>query len=342
MPPPRGLLQQLDQDLHRTGLIRPRQRLLVACSGGPDSVALLRLLEQLNRSDYWRLDLIVAHINHQIRGPICDADAAFTEQLAYRLGIPFVCQMLSLPKSGRGVISEATSRKARFEAFAVMAQEHRADAIVLAHQADDQAETLIMRMLRGTGLSGLRGIAPRQRLGQLTLLRPLLAFSRQTLRDYLQSLGQSFCDDHTNAAPEFLRNQVRHKLLPLMEELQPQVRRSLLRLSQQARDAHRTLKRETRGLYRAAVQAMPGQTIHILRAPAQKASLAAVGLLLRELLASGDHLNFDQVRSAARAIRRGPVGKSLQLGGGAIIKIHRQTAEIFRLQPSFYAGGILH
>jgi tRNA(Ile)-lysidine synthetase-like protein len=252
MPAPRGLLQQLDQHLHRCDLLPPGQWVLVACSGGADSVALLRLLHALNQSNHWHWTLAVGHVNHNVRGAAARADARFVRDLARQLGLPYHERRLTWP-AGRtkGRISEAELRSRRQRALTALAHPTRS-IIALAHHADDQAETVLMRILRGTGIHGLAGIPERQELAARSRLavpdevaparlrnlgggvRPLLGVSRTALREYLHAIGQPWREDASNTSHDYLRNRIRHELLPLLETYQPAIRTSLTRLAQQA------------------------------------------------------------------------------------------------------------
>ena len=153
MPAPRGLVQRVDQELHRSGLLPKGAGLLVAVRGGADSVALLRLLCEINRSDYWGWKVVVGHVDHGLRGKASTADAAFVRMLAGELRVPYRGAKLRLKKGA----SEDAARQGRIGALTSMAR--GLDGIVMAHHAEDQAETVLMRMFRGTGITGLASMA---------------------------------------------------------------------------------------------------------------------------------------------------------------------------------------
>ncbi len=210
-------------------------RTIVAVSGGPDSVALLRLLLGL-RPMAGSGELILAHFNYRLRGAESDADQAFVERLAaeHRLDCR-VRRSESLMKSpAKGW--EATLRDHRYQFFRELAAETGARYVALAHTADDQAETVLLRLLRGSSLAGLRGIPQQRKLTpETTLIRPLLQASRQDLRAYLAAIGQSFRLDSSNESDDFFRNRVRNHLLPLLaSEYSPDIERRLLNLASEA------------------------------------------------------------------------------------------------------------
>ena len=189
---------------------------LVAVSGGGDSVALLRGLAALKPPGEGRL--IAAHINHKLRGADSDADQAFVEQLCWQLGLACEVAMATVDPTagGHGQGIEANARRLRYAALEEMAGRVGARFVVTAHTADDQAETILHRILRGTGLRGLCGMSRSRRLGPATLLRPLLGIRRAELAKYLGDLQQTFRTDASNRDARFTRNRIRNELLPLL------------------------------------------------------------------------------------------------------------------------------
>ncbi|MDZ7616703.1 MAG: tRNA lysidine(34) synthetase TilS [Patescibacteria group bacterium] len=217
---------------------------LVAVSGGPDSVALLRALAALQRpADGAGADasvgvgvvgsLQVAHLNHHLRGDDSDADEQFVVQLCCELGLR--CHVGHAKRadvvSRTGTALEATSRRARHRFLRQLAGTCGARYVALAHTADDQAETILHRIVRGTGLAGLGGMTRARPLGHAVLIRPLLGFRRAELLEYLADVRQPYRIDRSNADPRFTRNRIRNDLLPrLAREYNPKVTEALLRL----------------------------------------------------------------------------------------------------------------
>jgi tRNA(Ile)-lysidine synthetase-like protein len=237
MPPPRGLVQRLDQLWHRRPILPRGAVVLVACSGGADSVALLRLLAAVNRSNYWGWRLVIGHVDHALRADSA-GDAAFVAGLGVNLDLPVATVRLATPPR-----SEAAARDARYAALARIAEQHECSHIALGHHADDQVETVLLNLLRGTGLRGLGGMARRRRSGAHVVVRPLLDVQRAELRRFLQQVDQSWREDESNTAIRFLRNRVRHELLPLLESMQPRVRGSISGVATHARAALRTCRK---------------------------------------------------------------------------------------------------
>ena len=217
----------------------PRQRVLVGVSGGPDSVALLGALHALTAD--LELELRVAHVHHGLRGAEADADAAFVMQLGQQWHIP--AEVLTITPAaklvhGRKSVEEA-ARDARYELLSAAARQHGCPVLAVGQTANDQAETVLHHIVRGTGLAGLAGMpVARQLTESLRLVRPLLALTRADVLEFLTVRQQSFCLDATNADPKFTRNRVRGELLPwLRNQFNPQVESALLRLAEQAAEA---------------------------------------------------------------------------------------------------------
>lgn len=210
-----------------------RCHVLVAVSGGADSVALLRGLHHLRQRDSGEGKLYVAHFNHRLRGEAADADQQWVAQLAQRLGIEFLTERAPTADSLR---SEEAARRTRYEFLTQAAGATGARYVAMGHTADDQIETVLLRIFRGTGLAGLAGIPAIRPLGQVaTIVRPMLAIRRHEVEQALQSLGQEYRTDASNAESSFTRNWVRNELLPLVRAGLPYpVDSSLLRLASQA------------------------------------------------------------------------------------------------------------
>jgi tRNA(Ile)-lysidine synthase len=219
--------------------------IVVAVSGGADSVALLRALDA-SRSPRQPFPLIVAHLNHQLRGGDSDADEAFVADLHARLiaaGRPrlTLCiarRDIAAQARAEGANLEALARRERYRWLAEAARTHGVFRIATGHTANDQAETILHRLLRGSGLRGLRGIAAQRELEPgLTLVRPLLSATREQVLAYLGELGQSYREDATNSDLRYTRNRLRHELLPhLAERYNPAVVRVLASLAEQAEE----------------------------------------------------------------------------------------------------------
>jgi len=232
------------------------QRVIVAVSGGSDSVALLLLVHRL--SGRLGLEIEVGHFDHGTRGEQSTADARFVEELSGRLKLPFWLGRWS-PGSGSGF--EARARQARYKWLGELALERGATAVLVAHTRDDQAETILHRLVRGTGPRGLRGIPPQRELVPGVLLRrPLLWAGRESLHKFLREQGQEWREDPTNLDLSRTRARIRHVLLPeLASAYNPRVVQAIARLARLQASEQRILEAQARRWFRAC-QVEPAST----------------------------------------------------------------------------------
>ncbi len=236
-----GFIDHLAEVIDGEGLLPAEGRLLIGVSGGADSVALLHGLHELNRQRGLCWNLHVAHLHHGIRGCEADADAAFVKDLADRLDLPVTVEKMDVPEIAqvRGLSVEEAAREVRYVFFERICLHTESRWIVLGHHADDNAETVLHRIVRGTGLRGLAGIAPVRRLSpasDIQVVRPLLKLHREDILDYLRETGLQWREDRSNAETSLTRNRIRHEILPLLEsKVNKQVRDALIRLAEQAR-----------------------------------------------------------------------------------------------------------
>jgi len=218
-------------------------RVLLAVSGGADSTAMLRGLASLGPRR--PATLMAAHLDHGLRTPHSRQDAEWLQSLTGEIGIPFHVERRDVAAeadaSRCGI--EETARRLRYQFLEATAVKLQCATIAVAHTRDDQAETVLHHLLRGTGLSGLAGIPRRRQLDSgVTIVRPLLDVSRCDVLEYLKSIGQPFREDVSNHDCRFTRNRIRRRLLPLLrDEFNPQVEQALLRLAHQAADVQDVL-----------------------------------------------------------------------------------------------------
>ena len=206
--------------IQRNALLRAEDRLLVCVSGGADSVALLRVLISLGYT------CRAVHCNFHLRAEESNRDETFVRNLCQQLGVELdVMDFDTASYATKHKISiEMAAREQRYEAFEKLRMQHGLDAICVGHHAEDSAETILLNLIRGTGIDGLTGIRPLS--GRI--VRPLLNVTRSDNTDYLNSLGQTWVDDSTNATDDYARNRIRHRLLPLMEEINPAAVQNIL------------------------------------------------------------------------------------------------------------------
>jgi tRNA(Ile)-lysidine synthase len=303
----------LTPTLDRTHL-RPGDRICAAVSGGADSVAMLLLLHQANGlpRNSLGLGLSAVHVHHGLRGEEADADLAFVEALCLRLEVPLHVHHASVPDriaqsrtAGQPESVEEAARTLRYDCFAQLIAEGHADSVLTAHTLDDQAETVLMKLLRGAWTDGLGGIHPLVlvpnpvRPGKV--LRPLLGVRRAELEGFLSSRKQPWRTDSSNADEAFTRNRVRHHLLPILREYNPSLDQALANLAELARDDEARWQSE---LSRILPQVLlPGKPVRgggraVSTAPGE----ASVAIDLERLRSFDPALLRRVVRAAARQI----------------------------------------
>ncbi len=213
------LLIKAKESIKKYSLLHPRDRVLIAVSGGPDSVCLLSVLHALTKD--LDLELHVAHLDHMFRGKESADEALFVEGLAKKLGIDATIEAIDVPAfcRERGLSSQAGAREVRYGFLNRVAEKVGASRIATGHTASDQAETLLMRLVRGAGVSGLSSIPPKRG----NIIRPLIEATREEVLGYLQTVGLEFATDPSNARPEYTRNRIRSEVLPVLKEFNPRI-----------------------------------------------------------------------------------------------------------------------
>jgi tRNA(Ile)-lysidine synthase len=328
------LAERLLASFRRTGMLRAGERVGVGVSGGADSVALLLLLTELREK--LGIVLSVAHLNHKLRGKASDADEKFVAKLAAKLRFTFHTESVNVAARARREKSnlEDTGRRARYEFFARLVQEGKLDRVAVAHTADDQAETVLAHILRGTGLAGLSGIYPETEC----VVRPLLNMRRAELREFLRARKQTWREDATNQDTTRTRARIRKQLLPLLEKLfQSNVVEHLSSLAEFAREDESFLElvareycgelarktgEETRIAVTDLLQPLKRRALcaETTGAKEERSQEALTKRMLRRLMeerkkGTGQILALHVV-GVVELARRGENGKILQLPGG--------------------------
>jgi tRNA(Ile)-lysidine synthase len=325
-------------------MLRAGERVGVGVSGGADSVALLRLLLELRE----KLGIVmsVAHLNHKLRGAAAEADEKFVAKLAAKHGLEFHVESVDVAARAKRekVNLEDAGRRARYQFFSNLVAEGKVDRVAVAHTADDQAETVLAHILRGTGLAGLGGIHPQTE----SVVRPLLGVRRAELRAYLRTKKQKWREDATNQDTARTRARIRKKLLPLMErEFQSGVVEHLGSLAEFAREDEelfellarehcellaRSTNVETRISVRDLLQPIKGQKLYTEGAEStestgKKNQEALTKRMLRRLIeerkSGTGQITGQHIAAALELARRGENGKAVQLPGGVDVRRER-------------------
>ncbi|MFO0707227.1 MAG: tRNA lysidine(34) synthetase TilS [Nitrospira sp.] len=312
-----SLLHRVVKTVRSRDLFEPGHHLLIAVSGGPDSVALLRLLHRL--APQWRLTLMAVHFNYGLRGTESEEDQAFVVALCRALAVPLRCVALNVATRPKGTSLQAHARALRYREMTALAGELAADRIALGHTADDQAETILLWMVRGSGLAGLSGM-PAQREG--LFIRPLYDVRRREILAYLQDAGQSYRFDSSNAKPLYTRNRIRHDLLPVIERVVPSALDALCRLGDLCREDERYLEDRTTQLGVAYFHDNGRGTSSIDRRQLLDQPVAIQRRLLRALLKQVDPQHrpagFSTVEILRARLTRTRSGFTMRLAGALV------------------------
>lgn len=330
-----SLVDRVVKVIRSDRLVAPGDRVLVGISGGPDSVALAHVLSTISSS--LQIELLLVHVDHQLRSTSA-VDAEGVSQFAKQLGLPveIVTRNVRQETAGRGWSLEDAARRVRYQAFRETAQRHGAQRLVLGHTADDQAETVLMRLIRGAGLTGLTGIPQTRRLGDLVVIRPLLRIRRDEIMAYLQDHHLSYCEDATNQDPSFLRNRIRAQLVPLLErDYNLQIKTLCCQLAEQCQVDGGYIQRSAARTWRRLVKSH-GSSLLIRKEPFVRQPEAIQRALLRLAIQhlQGDLTGFEfrHWLEAQRLVTERPVGTVLDLPGSVQLQRTKDHV-IVRLKP---------
>ncbi len=222
------LEQRLLDFIKKNKLLKKKDKILLGTSGGPDSVFLFHQFLKI-RQDY-KLQLVCLHFNHLLRKE-AKKEEKFIEALCKKYSVRFISERKDVDKFFKGDSLEQTARNLRFDFFLKSSRETKIKKIALAHHKDDLVETVLMRLIRGSGLRGLRGFLPCSKFRSLTVIRPLIEFRKKEILSWLKKQNISYCIDKTNFEDKFLRNKLRLKIIPSLKQINPNIDDSLYNLA---------------------------------------------------------------------------------------------------------------
>src|SRR5262245_3946717 len=307
-----ALLAQLVRTVRQQQLFVPGQHLIVAVSGGPDSVALLSLLHRLART--WRLTLTVVHCNYRLRGVESDSDESFVSDFCRERQLPLVIHRPMLVKERQRSSLQETARHARYDCMKQLARQVGGDCIAVGHTANDQAETILMWLLRGAGMTGLAGMPYAREDG---IIRPLLAATRDEVVAYLNHEGLPYRHDSSNEKPLYQRNRIRRELLSVITRLAPAAVRVLQRQADLLREDEQYLEQVTNELVRTLVSRDSRDVQRFDRRAFIELPVALQRRLIRTILRTydgeGRASSLHMVESVRRVLLKGRSGARLSL-----------------------------
>lgn len=320
------LFQRVRSNINHHRMAKQGDTVVVAVSGGPDSVALLHILYTLK--DDLGLSLHVAHLNHMFRGKESLAEARFVADLAGRYDLPATVESFDVPayRNEKRLSVQSAAREVRYRFLMDTAARERASRVALAHQADDQAETILNNFLRGTGVSGLKGILP---VRDGLYIRPLLNVRRYEIESFCSELGLSCCCDPSNLKPVYTRNKIRLELLPLLErEYNPALVPALLRLGEICREEDACLDEISEETYKKALVTSGSGFLSLRRDVVDSAPLAVRRRVLRKAwgVVSGGlkEISFEHTGDLVNLLEAGATGGRAVLPGDitALLSYH--------------------
>jgi len=326
------LVKAIVRALRRRCGVGAGAKLLVAVSGGADSVALLRALAVIAPRRTWQLELVVGYAQHNLRpAEEGEQDSFLVRGLADELGLPLLRADLDVATTGDNV--EAAARRQRYEALADMAESCGASFVATGHHGDDQLETVLMRLLRGASVKGMAGIAWRRPLtgSKAALIRPMLATDRAMVGNFLEVIGQPWREDRTNTDLSRWRARLRHDVLPVLRQIRPDAAQKAVQLAEHMTEAWHVLA-EAIGNAVGCVDVGDGVAV-IDRGEARSMPRVVLTGVLRRLLSDAgtakDKLGRRNVSPIVRAIRDTKGGcRTFDLGAGGKVTITRTEVRI--------------
>lgn len=353
------LLPGFSRFIQEHQLLAAGDQLLVGVSGGPDSICLLHLLSRYGQA-YDLPAPVVAHLDHQLRGEVARADAAFVQSLAQAWGLRAIVESQDVAQLAleQQLSIEAAGRQARYLFFWRAARSVGANKVAVGHQADDQAETVLMHFLRGTGLKGLRGMLPSLSLADLPLppaqtvelrpdsaprlIRPMLELTRQEIERYCQIHRLPTRQDATNQQTDYFRNRLRHEVLPFLRNYNPNLDQMLSRTAKLIAAEVEVVEQQLDRVWSGLLRAESPQRLEFHRSTWLALPLALKRAVLRRAVEQlqGDALDlgFEHIEAALEVIAGGRVRARVTLPGGLLIQLAYDTfsleqAHAQRVQP---------
>ncbi len=309
-------------------MLRGGERVLAAVSGGPDSVGMLKALLDMRRK--LKIEVLVANMDHGIRGPESERDSEFVKQLAGRQGLEFIHKKVALKNGSKGVMSlEERAREERYRFLLKAAREAGCQAVATGHTLDDQAETVLMRVISGASPSAVGGIPPVRCEGGIKIIRPFIRVEKYEILRFLRGCGWEFVEDSTNKELDYARNKVRHEVVPFLEKYNPKLKRSLANLADGMREELEALRGDKA---KAISDVCPGagDQVSVAISDMMLQPRALRKEIFKELLrrAGGNikKLTYRHWMEADKLLRAGTAGGSLDLPGD--IRVTRTAREV--------------
>ena len=333
MPPIPHVVQEVSRFARANDLFHRGDSVLAAVSGGVDSVVMLDVLAFI--ADEWGLVLRIVHINHLLRGRESDADENFVRALAERYGIPISVERVETKKfaATKKLSTQEAARELRYEFFFRMLTSCKAQSVATAHTANDNAETMLMNLLRGTGIDGVAGIPIRR--NENSIVRPLLSVSRQEIAAYAKQKKLAFREDSSNASDKYSRNYLRRNIIPLLEKrINPSLIRTMSQSSAVFRNCAEYLDGQVRRAFSAAAAEKNDGVFLGVDALMNEHPYIRQMVIHSLFLGKGIELSFDRI-AALLALIDAEKGSRADCGNGWVAE--KESGQIFIFQSGTLA-----
>lgn len=327
----KNLIEQVLKTVRNYEMIQRHDSVAVAVSGGPDSIFLLHALRNL-RNKLGIKELVVCNLDHCLRGKESRDDTLFVKRVTREMGLAFIHKRSDIKKMKRtGLSTEEAAREIRYEFLLDAAKDANASVIATGHTLDDQAETILMRFIKGSSFKGMLGVAPTRSEGNIRIVRPILEICKEDILEYLDGEGIRYRIDRTNLEPVYFRNVVRAEIMPFLERYNPRLKRVLFNLAEHLREDFEFIEDERRSSRRLV--SMKGKIVEILLKDVAVQPRAIQKEIVRDALekAGGEvkKLSFRHWKEVEQLIRRKGKGSAVDLPGD--IRVARtERSLIFR------------
>lgn len=331
-----NLIEQVLKTIRNYELLKPGDSVLVACSGGPDSVFLLHALVRL-KNKLKIGNIAVCNLDHGLRGRESLKDSSFVKKMAAELGLQFIHKRVNLKRCpAKGFSTEELARTARYSFFKEAAAKSRADIVATGHTLDDQAETILMRVIKGASLKGLIGIAPSRSEGAIRIVRPLFELEKFELTEYLDREGIGYRIDRTNLEPIYFRNVVRTDIIPYLEKFNPRLKRALFNMAEHLREDFEFIEEANVGT-RGMISLSKDGSVEVGLKDLIVQPRAIQKDILRDSLAKAGgevkKLSFRHWKEVEGLINRKAKGSSLHLPGGICVSRGEKSLLFTKIKP---------
>jgi tRNA(Ile)-lysidine synthase len=308
-------------------MVTPKQAILIAVSGGMDSMVMLHLFSKLHKR--MKLHLSVIHVNHQLRGDESIEDEKFVREISAAYGIPIYCERVDVMSYAheQGLSKQVAARQLRYEYFEKILKQLNADAVATAHHANDNAETVLMNILRGAGIHGLAGIPPKREQGNI--IRPLLFATRAEIDAYATQEGIEYRNDSSNRSLMYRRNFLRHRIIPKLKERVPNIIKTLNKVADAMQDVNSQIRQVVDKKIRSIVKK---RTQNLLMLNVKKLNLEPDFLRNEIFVELLNRLSIEPTEKKINALYRLchlPTGRRLELGS-ALSVFHDRDYIVFK------------